>query len=355
MTHAPSRFPSAPLLLDGSLHETIWGGRHLAAVAGKRLPAAALIGESWETALESVVRTAPYAGATLGEVVERYGEALLGWRAVEIFGRRFPLLTKFLDAHQQLSVQVHPDDTYAAIHEGGTLGKTECWYILQAEPGARLVHGLRRPATLAEVRVAISETRLEDLLHTFEAHAGDVIFVPAGTVHAIGGGIVLYELQEYSDVTYRLYDYGRLQANGQPRELHVERGLAVMHAGPSAATHAVPLELPPGTGLALHRVLVACDYFILEELRLEGSRGSYHSTVQPSSVEILSILDGSCFLEAQGTQLGLTRGDTVVLPASLGAYSLSGASACVARSYVPTADAPLLTAWRRAQSVATSS
>src|SRR5260370_3532228 len=263
--HAPSQLPASPLLLDGSLHETIWGGRRLAAVAGKRLPDGALIGESWETAIESVVRNAPYSGETLGAIVERYGEALLGWRAVEVFGRRFPLLTKFIDAQQQLSVQVHPDDTYAALHEGGKLGNAECWYILQAEPGARLVHGLRRLATLAEVEAAISATRLEELLHTFEAHAGDVIFVPAGTVHAIGGGIVLYELQEYSDVTYRLYDYGRLQANGQPRELHIERGLAVLHAGPSAATHAMPLELPPDSGLALHRVLVACDYFILEE------------------------------------------------------------------------------------------
>jgi mannose-6-phosphate isomerase len=244
---------------------------------------------------------------------------------------------------------VHPDDTYAATHEGGKLGKTECWYILHTEPGARLVHGLQRTTTLAEVETAIRETRLEELLHTFEAHAGDVIFVPAGTVHAIGGGIVLYELQEYSDVTYRLYDYGRLQANGQPRELHVERGLAVMHAGPSAATPAAALELPPDTGLVGYRVLVACDYFILEELRLAHSGSSYGSAVQPSSVEILSILDGSCSLESQGARLDLHRGDTVVLPAALGAYSLSGTGARLARSYVPKADAPLLAAWRRAQ------
>jgi len=141
---------------------------------------------------------------------------------------RFPLLAKFIDARADLSVQVHPDDTYAQAHEGGKLGKTECWYILRAEPGARVVYGLKRSSSVAEVRRAVEETQLDELLNAFEVHSGDVIFVPAGTVHAICSGVVLYELQEYSDVTYRLYDYGRIQANGRPRELHLERGLALL-------------------------------------------------------------------------------------------------------------------------------
>ena len=199
---------------------------------GKSLPDGALVGESWETAVESVVCNAPYTGMTLGEMTARLGESLLGHRAVAMFGQRFPLLAKFIDARQWLSVQVHPDDVYAAAHEHGKLGKTEMWYILHAEAGAQVVYGLKREASRDEVRAAIQRNRLEDLLHMAEVTAGDVIFVPAGTVHAIGGGITLYELQEYSDVTYRLYDYGRLQANGQPRELHIDASLEVMRMVP---------------------------------------------------------------------------------------------------------------------------
>src|SRR5262249_54951056 len=152
----------SPILLEGSLHSTIWGGRHLAAIAGKRLPDDTPIGESWETAVESVARSAPFTGETLGALVARYGADLLGLRAVEVFGVRFPLLAKFIDARQQLSVQVHPDDAYAAMHEGGKLGKTEAWYILHAEPGAQLIHGLRRAVTRDEVQAAIAATQLED-------------------------------------------------------------------------------------------------------------------------------------------------------------------------------------------------
>src|SRR5262249_1973224 len=166
------------------------------------------------------------------------------------------------------------DDTYAATHEGGKLGKTEAWYILHAEPGAQLIHGLRRSVTREEVQAAIAATQLEDLLYTCEAQAGDVIFVPPGTIHAIGGGIVLYELQEYSDITYRLYDYGRLQSNGQPRELHVAQGLEVSHFGPSAQMRVIPLEIAPAKegmeGLTVRRILVGCRYFVLEELHLAG-------------------------------------------------------------------------------------
>ena len=143
---------------------------------------------------------------------------LLGTDASAVFGHRFPLLAKFIDARKQLSVQVHPDDQYAYEHERGKLGKTEFWYILATEPGAKIVHGFQSPTTHAEVQQAIERVRLEELLHEEPIAPGDVIFVPAGTVHAIGGGVLLYELQEYSDVTYRMYDYGRLDAQDHPRE-----------------------------------------------------------------------------------------------------------------------------------------
>ncbi len=216
-----------PVRLEASLHETIWGGRRLERAGLKTLPPSIAIGEAWETEVSTIVQNGPYAGKTLGTLVEILGAELLGAQSLAVYGNRFPLLAKFIDANAKLSVQVHPDDTYAAQYEGGKLGKTEFWYILAAEPGATIVHGFKAPTTRAMVQDAIEHNTLEDMLHEEVVFAGDVIFVPPGTVHAIGGGVMLYELQEYSDITYRMYDYGRLTASGAPRELHIARSLDV--------------------------------------------------------------------------------------------------------------------------------
>lgn len=335
--------PLGPLKLRASLHETIWGGRRLATLAGKTLPPDALIGESWETANDAIVETPPFARHTLAELVARYGPALTGTRAVAIYGRRFPLLTKFIDAQQWLSVQVHPEDDYAAAHEGGKLGKTETWYILHAEPGAQIVYGFNRAVTRDEVRQAIAETQLEALLNTVEVYAGDVVFVPAGTVHAIGAGVALYELQEYSDVTYRLYDYGRLQANGQPRELHVDRALDVLRPEPPTTVQLIPRPTELLGAHSARRTLVACPYFVEEELRLHGE---VQLAVAPTSCQIVTLLEGACeVVGSVGEQVTLAHGDTVVLPAVLGAAtvrSLHASGARLIRSYVPAEDDPAL-------------
>lgn len=344
MTHSTESL--GPLLLEGSLHETIWGGSHLRTVAGKALPEGASVGESWETAIESVVRNSPHAGTTLGDLVARFGSKLVGTRSVAVFGPRFPLLTKFIDARDRLSVQVHPNDEYAAAYENGKLGKTETWYVLYAEPGACLVYGLSRDTSPAEVRAAIAETRLEQLLHTVEARAGDVLYVPAGTVHAIGAGIVLYELQEYSDVTYRLYDYGRLQADGKPRELHVQRALDVMRYAKAPNDRAEPVPIASDAG-GSRRILVGSHYFVLEELRSQDSAGG---ATDGSSCHIVSVLDGACEVASAAGSVRLSLGDTVVLPASLGAYRCAGSGFRLVRSYVPERSDPALLAWRAAQS-----
>ena len=345
----PSPTPTlGPLPLQSSLHETIWGGQRLASIAGKRFPAGARIGESWETANDSVVRAGPHVGMRLDELVERYGASLIGTRAEQLHGRRFPLLAKFLDANQKLSVQAHPDDDYAAAHEGGKLGKTETWYILHADPGAQLIHGVSQSTSPQQVREAIAQNRLEDLLRHIPARAGDVVFVPAGTVHAICGGLTLYELQEYSDVTYRLYDYGRLQADGSPRELHVEKGLEVMRFEPPEDGHARPVTLdwPHVTGEGDRRALVGCRHFLMEELRL---RGMVSETTTPSSCVILTALDGMCAVASQSGNVTLACGDTVVLPACLGAYTIETSNARLIRSTVPEEDDALLAQWRQAQ------
>ncbi len=336
-----------PIHLRASLHETIWGGQNLAHSAGKPVLPGVKIGESWETEIGNEAVNAPYQDRHLSELVAELGEPLLGSQALAIFGPRFPLLAKFIDAQDKLSVQVHPGDEFAKQHEHGKLGKTEAWYILHAEPGAALIHGLERPVTREEVQQAIANVTLESLVHEEPVQAGDVVFVPAGTVHAIGAGIVLYELQEYSDVTYRLYDYGRLTAEGTPRELHIERSLDVMHYEPTPLHKVRPVVLNDASAGNLHRCLVACRYFVLEELAFQGLlNGETAST----SCQIVSLLDGECALSSgQDEPLWLGKGDTVVLPAQIGVYTLDGSSCRLLRSYVPTPDDDLLRRFWSAQ------
>ena len=172
-----------PIRLEASLHEAIWGGQRLERDGWKKFPSQdAKIGETWETEVSILAQNEPYTGKTLGILVKELGEALLGKQAIAIYGYRFPLLVKFIDATEKLSVQVHPDDNYAAQNEGGKLGKTEFWYILAAEPGSTIVHGFKAPTSSNQVRRAIEQVELEELLHEETVAAGDVIFVPAGTV-----------------------------------------------------------------------------------------------------------------------------------------------------------------------------
>lgn len=340
-----TRLARAPMKLRASLHETIWGGQRLRDVGGKALPEGQLIGESWETADDALIIEGPYTGATLAFVVAAEGARFIGRRATEIYGVRFPLLAKFIDAQQWLSVQVHPDDAYAAAHEGGKLGKTECWYILHADPGAQIIYGVTRPVSSAEVRAAIERVELESLVQSVAVAPGDAILVPAGTVHAIGAGIVLFELQEYSDVTYRLYDYGRLQANGKPRDLHIERGLEVMTYSPAPTIKVTPVAAP-ADGQGERRILVACDYFVEEEWRVAGQM---NGEVTDSSLVILAALEGAYTLRsAEGGALSVQRGETVVLPAGMGSYTIEGQARLI-RAYTPEADDAALLSWRAAQ------
>ena len=330
-----------PIRLEASLHETIWGGRRLEREGWKQLSSGEVaLGEAWETEISSMAQNEPYAGETLGRLVEELGPALLGEQAMAIFGRRFPLLAKFIDANAKLSLQVHPDDSYAAMYEGGKLGKTEFWYILAAEPGASIVHGFKAATSRTEVQRAIEEARLENLLHEEVVSAGDVIYVPAGTVHAIGAGLLLYELQEYSDVTYRMYDYGRLTAAGTARELHIEPALNVTHYDRSPRIKVQPVLLTRGPGYE-ERCLVACRYFVTRELAFQQSGEKYgflHGKTEKSCIILTSL--GAEVQVRYGAGLEsseqLTRGQTMVLPAALGNYRIEGTGVLLF-SYVPTA------------------
>jgi len=331
-----------PFRLDASLHETIWGGRQLEEAGWKKLPPGdVLIGESWETEVNTIAQNSLYTGKTLGSLVDELGEDLLGADAMAIFGPRFPLLAKFIDARAKLSVQVHPNDQYAHTYEGGKLGKTEFWYILDATPGAHIVHGFQALCTRAEVQQAIEGVRLEELMHVEPVKSGDVVFVPAGTVHAIGEGVLLYELQEYSDVTYRMYDYGRLDAHGRPRQLHVERSLEVTRYEPSTRVKTHPVTLTEAEAYT-ERCLVACRYFVTREIvlrtQLEG-RTDGSCQILSSLGADLRVFYGANLAQAER----LTRGQTMVLPAALGSYRIEGEGAFLA-SHVP---APEDEAWRK--------
>jgi mannose-6-phosphate isomerase len=335
-----------PIRLEASLHETLWGGRRLERDGWKQFPPdATVIGEAWETEISTVVQNGLYAGKTLGEVVEELGPALLGSQAITVFGSRFPLLAKFIDANAELSVQVHPKDEYAALHEHGKLGKTEFWYILAAEPDAKIVYGFRQDTSRDEVERAIQEVQLELLLHQEPVVAGDVIYVPAGTVHAICKGVLLYELQEYSDVTYRMYDYGRLTAAGKPRELHVEHSLNVSHYDATHRAKVRPVPLPGGRDHE-ERCLVACRYFVTRELQL-AENGIVDGTTNTSCVILTSLgADADVFYGPNLNQHELLfRGQTMVLPAALGNYRIEGQGVLLS-SYVPTSDDEIWRMWR---------
>ena len=338
-----------PIRLEASLHETIWGGRRLGHDGWKQLPPGDIaIGEAWETEISTVAQNKPYAGRTLGSLVAELGITLLGEHAVAIFGPRFPLLAKFLDANAKLSVQVHPDDAYANLHENGKLGKTEFWYILDAAPGASIVHGFKATTSRTEVQKAIEEFTLENLLNEVSVSAGDIIFVPAGTVHAIGEGVLLYELQEYSDITYRMYDYGRLTSAGIPRELHVERSLDVSYFGRSPRIKMHPLILPGGEGFQ-DRCLVACEYFVTRELVLRQSKvvSDYMKNETAGSCTILSSLGAEimvCYGDAFEYREDLAKGQTMVLPAALGNYCIEG-NGVLLHSYVPAPGDEIRRSW----------
>ena len=315
-----------PLLLAPLYRRYLWGGRHFATNLGRPLPPGDDFAESWELvdrgADQSVVAAGPLSGTTLGELVRQRGPELLGRHAPRTV---FPLLFKFLDACRDLSVQVHPDDARAAKLVPPDLGKTEAWYVVDAAPGSRIYAGLHTGVDRDSLAAAIRAGRCEDVMHSFEPRAGDCVFIPAGTVHAIGAGLVVAEIQESSDVTYRLYDWNRVGSDGRPRPLHIDAGLeAVTRFGP-----VVPVQPPrqPSTALAsgadtVMRRLVTCDYFLFDEVRPAND----WAVGGDDTCHFLAVLSGELHLEPRWRLPRLTKGMCGLLPASIGRQVLSAAA-----------------------------
>ena len=298
-----------PLVFAPLYRRYLWGGRRFATVLGRDLPPGADYAESWEVVDrgidQSVVTAGPLAGVTLGSLARERGPELLGRHACQA---AFPLLFKFLDACRDLSVQVHPDDARASRLPTPDRGKTEAWYIVDALPGSRIYAGTRPGIDAAALAAAVRDGRCADAIHSFVATPGDCVHVPAGTIHALGAGLLVAEIQQSSDVTYRLHDWNRVGADGRARPLHVAEGLeAVTRFGP---VDPVP-RVSPAAG---EHVLVRNDHFVLAEVRPDGT----WRVGGDDGCHLLVVLDGSIRLDDSVGLPELVRGRCVLLPASAG-------------------------------------
>jgi mannose-6-phosphate isomerase len=288
-----------PFLLVPEFHERIWGTRDLRPIY-TRVVGDNPIGEAWLTGDACRVASGPLAGKALSELCKQFGAALTGTKSSP--PDRFPLLIKFLFPHEKLSVQVHPDDARAQAI-GQPVGKTECWYVASAEPGAHVLLGLKPGVRNKDFEQGIHENRAEHLLNAIEVHAGDMIYVDAGTVHAICPGAVMIETQQNSDTTYRLYDYGR------PRQLHIEDGLAAT----KEKTHAGKVK-PVNNGT--HTVLVASPSFRVERYASKEPL-KLRSEEAGASVQIVVSVKGSAAVHYAGIEpIAFTPGEAVVIPAA---------------------------------------
>jgi mannose-6-phosphate isomerase len=320
-----------PTRIDPIFSPRLWGSHSLAPIYPEKTNLPEPLGEAWLTGVDCKIASGPFSGKTLGDA----WSAMPGeWRGTRLNSRKdFPVLVKFMFPREKLSIQVHPDDAYAAAHEqaAGGKGKTEMWHAVSSEPGAKLLLGLKPGTDKQKFLDAMKENTLEDIFQAHDVKTGDTFFVTPGTPHTIGPGMILCEVQEYSDLTYRVYDYGRVDKNGRARELHVAKALEVMKFGATAPGKVAPLHLP---GERVHKTLLAaCSYFAAE-------RWEFRATVQaesrPDCFELFVILNGTGHIHWQGSPLAYQRGQCWFIPAALGKFSLQPEeSTSVIRTYVP--------------------
>jgi len=312
-----------PLTFKPETRPYIWGGRNLETVLGRKLPPGKTA-ESWEISGHAhgptAVESGHWAGTPLPEVMATLGERLVGHNAAGMLARgKFPLLVKILDAQDNLSVQVHPGDTYALAHSND-LGKVECWYVLHAEPGAELIYGLNTHVTREEFRHAIDNNTLVDMLYSVPIAEGDVVFLRAGTVHALKAGAMVVEIQQNSDATYRVYDWGRIGNDGLPRKLHIDEALDVIDWDVVRPGLVQPREVARRDGL-IRWELVRCPQFSLEKVELSPG-ATYVGRCAGDTFEIWGCIRGEVDVNWSGEPVTLSRVRFALLPATLGDYSI---------------------------------
>ncbi|MDR2977192.1 MAG: mannose-6-phosphate isomerase, class I [Streptococcaceae bacterium] len=303
------------LFLQSELHEKIWGGDHLKEF-GYQLPSDK-IGEYWAISGHrkgvSIVKNGEFAGQSIAELWQNHRELFDNQP-----GAVFPLLTKILDANDWLSVQVHPDDEYARLHEGpNELGKTECWYIISAEPGAEIVYG-HNAKTRKELAAMIEAGEWDKLLRKVPVKAGEFYYVPSGTMHAIGAGIMILETQQSSDTTYRVYDFNRRDADGKLRELHIQQSIDTLTIpGDKLPLNQTTTETFDGAKLT---TLIKSDFFDVYKWEISKS----HDFVKIAPYMLVSVLDGAGSLNINHKTYALKKGDHFILPAQIEGWKLSG-------------------------------
>jgi mannose-6-phosphate isomerase len=334
-----------PMRLEPIAKDKVWGGRNLERVVGKTLPPDVLIGETWEAWDGCRIANGAHAGRSVHDVLAADPRGMGGMDAMPLEG--LPLLFKFIDAHADLSLQVHPDDASAQRLANYPLGKTEAWYVLHAEPHAQVVHGFKYDVTHEQWQAALRDEDLSEVLAWTTVQRGDVLFVPAGLLHAIGKGVVLAEIQQNSDITYRVHDWGRTS-----RELHLDQAAQVTTLKPMT-THTIP-SLAIQHDAYTQRILVACRYFAFERLDIHArcdmltTNNKFQTAKRCFS--IVSCIAGEGELLFDATQsVSIKTGDTFLLPAQLGSYGLAPTGECqLLRSYIPDLRADVIVPLRAA-------
>lgn len=299
--------------LKPSCKDYLWGGHRLVEEYGKEYDGD-ILAETWELSCHpdgpSFISNGPFAGKTLRQYIEIAGKEVLGTHC-----RRFddfPILIKFIDARDNLSIQVHPDNRYAMEHEG-QYGKTEMWYVMDAGKEAFLYYGFKKEISKEEFEKRIQEDTLLEVLNAVSVRKGDVLFIEPGTIHAIGKDILVAEIQQNSNVTYRVYDYGRIGKDGKKRDLHIEKALAV--------TRRVPIL----RGRSSYPHVADCDYFTVDRLNLDGKvMEKMEGIVSEESFASILFLDGKGTITEGGETLSFQKGDSFFLTAGSGAYTIEG-------------------------------
>lgn len=322
-----------PLIFEPVLKNYVWGGRNLEKL-GRELPGDSKVAESWEIAAHEdgmvVVKNGSYAGKELGELLEILGEDLVGTNNQWALERgKFPLLVKLIDANRNLSVQVHPDDAYALKNEGNELGKSEMWVVLNGNPGAEIIYGFNKKVTKESLRDAIENGDLEKYLQRVKIKPGDHVCVPSETVHAILEGVLIAEIQQNSNTTYRVYDWNRVGDDGKPRELHVDKALDVINFDQVGCSLSNPEQKNSGDGWSVEN-LCHNQYFTTDRYQVdEGAK--VRGLCDGSTLEIWGVLSGSVEIK----KLRIDPVTFVLLPAAMGEYEIeANKTSTMLRTYV---------------------
>jgi len=306
-----------PLQFEPILKERIWGGEKLKTILNKPI-VSKITGESWELSTVqgdvSVVANGVLKGKSLMDLIDETPDAILGTKVYERFGKQFPLLFKYLDAREDLSIQVHPNDKLAKERHN-SFGKTEMWYVMQADADARIIVGFKENSSKEEYLKHLHDNTLGSILDDVKAKAGDVFFLETGTVHAIGAGLVVAEIQQTSDITYRLYDFDRVDAQGNKRELHVDLALDAINY------NKVDTQKKYDSKTNTSNVVVDCPYFTTNFIPLEDK---VEVSKSGETFTVYMCIEGSFEIEYDGFKHTYIKGDTVLVPAAINAFNLSG-------------------------------